>query len=105
MILSTTNEITGVTITNYLGIVSATTYASYNAGKGMSFKDMFKHKKYIEAYELALEEAKESAFQKLKVNAEKLKANAIVGINLDVESVSSGMYTIVSIVGTAVSTE
>ena len=103
MILTTTNSINGKTISNYLGIVSATTYASASTLKGMSFSDMFKQKKYYDAYEKAFEEAKEDAFQKLKVNAEKLNANAIVGIDLDIESVSSGMYTVVSIVGTAVS--
>jgi len=103
MTLTTTNEISGKTITQYLGIVSATTYARAYSGKGMSFTDMFKQKKYYEAYEKALEEAKENAFQKLKENATKLNANAIVAIDLDIESVSSGMYTVVSIVGTAVS--
>jgi uncharacterized protein YbjQ (UPF0145 family) len=102
MVLTTTNDIAGSTITNYLGIVSATTYVRYNATKGMSFKDMFKHQNYIDAYEITIEETKEAAFQKLKENAVKLKANAIVGISMDVESVSAGAYTVVSIVGTAV---
>lgn len=104
MILTTTNSIEGNTITKYLGVVSATTYASSYSNKGLSFSDMFKQKKYYEAYEKALEEAKESAFQKLKKNAEQLKANAIVGISLDIESISAGAYTVISIVGTAVTT-
>ena len=102
MILTTTNDIADKTITKYLGIVSATTYTTAYASKGMSFSDIFKQKKYYEAYERALEEAKENAIQKLKQNAEKLNSNAIVGINLDIESISTGMYTVVSIVGTAV---
>lgn len=101
MILTTTNNIEGKSIDKYLGIVSGTTYVTYTNTK-MSFKDMFSHKKYYEAYEKALEGAKEEAFQKLKANAKNLKANAIVGINVDVESVSSSMYTMVSVVGTAV---
>jgi uncharacterized protein YbjQ (UPF0145 family) len=105
MILTTTNEIEGKSVTSYLGIVSATTYASSYTSKGMSFSDMFKSKKYYEAYEAALEDAKESAFQKLKENAKNLKADAIVGIHLDVESVSAGAYTMISIVGTAVAIE
>jgi len=105
MVLTTTPDIQGAKITNYLGIVSATTYASAYAGKDMSFKDMFKQKKYQESYEKALEEAKESAFQKLKENAQRLNANAIVGISIDIESVTSSMYTVISIVGTAVKVE
>lgn len=105
MILTTTNNISGKSITKYLGIVSATTYASTYKTKEMSFSDMFKQKKYYEAYEKALEEAKENAFQTLKENAKQLNANAIVGISLDIESLSTGMYTVVSIVGTAVTTE
>ncbi|TMM57983.1 YbjQ family protein [Maribacter algarum] len=100
MILTTTNTIEGKSVSKYLGIVTGTTYVTYEMTK-MSFKDMFKQKKYYEAYEKGLEEAKEEAFQKLKDNAERLNANAIIGISVDVESVSGSMYTMVSVVGTA----
>ena len=101
MILTTTNTIENRAITDYLGIVSGTSYVSYESTK-MSFKDMFAQKKYYEAYERGLEKTKEEAFQKLKENAKGLNANAIVGISIDVESVSASMYTLVSVVGTAV---
>lgn len=102
MILTTTNSIEGKTITNYLGIVSTVTYTATFSGAGMSFKDMFSSKKYYAAYEKALLDAKETAFQKLKTHAENLKANAIVGISVDVESISESMTSMISIVGTAV---
>lgn len=102
MILTTTNTIEGKTITHYLGIVSDVKYTATFSGAGMSFKDMFSSKKYYDAYEKSLLEAKESAFQKIKTHAENLKANAIVGISVDVESISGSMTSMISIVGTAV---
>ena len=102
MIITTTNTIEGKTITSYLGIVTGTHYSAGFDGKGMSFKDYFSSKKYYNAYEKALEEAKENAFQKLKENATKLKANAIVGVSVDIESMSHSSNLMISVVGTAV---
>ena len=102
MVLTTTNSIEGKTISNYLGIVTGSTYASTMGAKGMSFKDMFSTKKTYAIYEKSLEEAKEDAFQKLKANASKMNANAIVGISIDIETVPTSMISMVSIVGTAV---
>ena len=48
-----------------------------------------------------MNEAKEQAFQKLQTNASNLKANAVVGISVDVETVG-GSYFFVSVTGTAV---
>lgn len=102
MILTTTNSIEGKTISNYLGIVTGTKYTATISHKGMSFKDMFSSQKTYEAYEKSLEVAKEDAFQKLKSNAVKMKANAVVGISVDIETVPSSMISVVSVVGTAV---
>jgi uncharacterized protein YbjQ (UPF0145 family) len=102
MILTTTNSIEGKTITNYLGIVSDVTYTTTFKGTGMSFKDMFSSEKLYASYEKSLLDAKETAFQKLKKHAENLKANAIVGISIDVEPISGSMTSMISIVGTAV---
>ncbi len=104
MILTTTNSIEGHKITEYKGIVTGISYnSSYNYnGTKMSFKDMFNMKKYYEAYELGLEGIKEEAFQKLKDNAQKLNADAVVGIKIDIETVSSSAVLVVSITGTAV---
>jgi len=102
MILTTTPTVDGKLVKNYLGIVSGTTYASTFATKNMSFKDMFKQSKLNEATEKAMEEAKESAFQELKENADNLKANAIVGISLDIEHIANTAYWMITVVGTAV---
>lgn len=102
MILTTTNNIEGKVISKYLGIVTGITYTPIYGGKGMTFKDMFSTAKYYESHEKGLEEAKEKAFQKLKSNGEKLKANAIVGISVDVESIANSTASMISVTGTAV---
>ncbi|AUC14616.1 hypothetical protein BTO06_05450 [Tenacibaculum sp. SZ-18] len=104
MVLTTTNSIEGFRILEYQGIVTGISYGSsysYNGTK-MSFKDMFSTKKYYEAYSLGLASLKEEAFQKLKKNAKALNANAIVGIKIDIETVSNSAVLVVSVTGTAV---
>ncbi|WP_298237260.1 heavy metal-binding domain-containing protein [uncultured Algibacter sp.] len=94
MILSTTNSIEGHPIQDYLGIVTG---VSTNVKTSFSFKTT-KNKKLYEDF---INQAKEEAFQSLKENANKLKANAVVGISIDIET-SSTSYFFVSITGTAV---
>ena len=104
MILTTTDNIEGKKITKYLGVVSGTTFTYTFSSKNVSFKDMFSSEKSYKGYAKSLEEAKESAFQQLMENAKNLNANAIVGISVDIESVSGSMTSMISIVGTAVTT-
>lgn len=104
MILTTTNSIENHKIVDYLGIVTGISYnSSYSyKGKSMSFKDMFNTKKYYEAYAEGLENIKEEAFQKLQDNAKTLGANAVVGIQVDIETLANTTTLVVSITGTAV---
>lgn len=94
MILTTTNTIEGHVIQDYLGIVTG---VSINIKTSFSFKTE-KNKKLYQDF---VNQAKEEAFQSLKENAIKLKANAVVGISIDIEA-SSTSYFFVSITGTAV---
>ncbi|WP_370477372.1 heavy metal-binding domain-containing protein [Tamlana flava] len=94
MILTTTNNIEGHKIENYLGIVTG---VSSNLKRSFSFKT----ERNMELIADVINKAKEEAFQQLRDNAIKLKANAVVGITLDLES-ESGAYFFVSITGTAV---
>ena len=104
MILTTTNSIESFKIVDYLGIVTGSAYNSSYSSKGnkMSFRDMFSMSKHYETYAEGLESIKEKAFQNLKDNAEKLGANAVVGIKLDIEPVANSSVILVSIAGTAV---
>ncbi|WOD45012.1 YbjQ family protein [Hwangdonia lutea] len=96
MILTTTNTIEGYTVQDYLGIVTG---ISVNMPKATF---TFKMEKYYQSYEVKINEVKEEAFQKLRDNAIKLKANAVVGIRVDVETSPTSGLIFVSITGTAV---
>ncbi|MBU2921610.1 YbjQ family protein [Winogradskyella psychrotolerans] len=104
MILTTTNSIENHNIIDYLGIVTGISFNSTHSykGKNMSFKDMFSSQKYYEAYAKGLEHVKEEAFQKLQDNAKALGANAVVGVQIDIETLATTNTLIVSITGTAV---
>lgn len=95
MILTTTNTIEGHTIKDYLSVVSGVAMSKKATSMGFSMS------KYYTALEQNIEHIKEEAFQKLSVNANKLKANAVVGIKVDIE-LTTGNYIMVSITGTAV---
>ena len=95
MILTTTNSIDGYSIAEYRGIVSGT---AVNVQK---MKMTFNMQKYYSGISESVSEVKDQAFEQLKLNAEKLNANAVVGINVDIE-LSTSNYVIVTITGTAV---
>ncbi|VXB53705.1 conserved hypothetical protein [Flavobacterium sp. 9AF] len=95
MILTTTHSIEDYKIIEYLGIVSG---ISVNM---QTMKMTFNMKKYYAAISESIAEVKEQAFAQLKENAEKLNANAVVGINVDMELTTSN-YVTVTITGTAV---
>jgi len=103
MIITTTPSIEGKTIVKYLGIVSSETIVGANI-----FRDLFASIRDIvggraASYESVLRRAKESALKELQVNAVEIGANAIVGIDLDYETVgSNGSMLMVSASGTAV---
>jgi uncharacterized protein YbjQ (UPF0145 family) len=95
MILTTTNSIEGHKIVDYLGIVTGVSMDYQKATMTFSMK------KWYASLEGQVNTEKEAAFQQLKDNAIKLGANAVVGINLDLEVGSTGSIT-VSVTGTAV---
>jgi len=57
--------------------------------------------KYYDGISKSIEEVKTKAFEQLKENAEKLNANAIVGIKVDIDFTAANFIT-VCISGTAV---
>ncbi len=103
MILTTTPGIEGKRIIQYLGIVTGETIVGANI-----FKDIMAGIRDIVggrsgAYEKAFRKAREIAFQEMEQEAADLGADAIVGIDLDTETVGSqGAMLMVSVNGTAV---
>ena len=96
MILTTTDSIEDYKILAYRGIVSGT------AVNSQRMTMTFNVDKYYEGISEGVSEIKAKAFEKLKENAEKLNANAVVGIAVDIELNSSNTIA-VSVTGTAVS--
>lgn len=103
MILSTTPTLEGKPIKQYLGIVTGETIIGANAIKDFmaGLTDFFGGRSTT--YEKVLIEAKETAIKELEERATRLGANAIVGIDLDYETVGQkGGMLMVTVSGTAV---
>lgn len=91
----------GKTIGGYLGIVTGETIIGANL-----FRDIFASVRDVVggrsgAYEEVLREAKDTALREMEEKAMALGADAIIGIDLDYETIRNGML-MVSASGTAV---
>ena len=105
MLLTTTNVIDGKQIVKYHGLVTGDAILGANI-----FRDFFAGIRDIvggrsAAYEKELRNAKAIALQEMSDQAEDLGANAVVGVDLDYETIqvgSGGGMLMVSASGTAV---
>ena len=103
MIVTTTPSVEGQPVTEYLGIVSGEAIMGANM-----FKDMFAGIRDIVggrsgAYEEELRRAKDIAMREMQENAAHMGANAILGVDLDYETVgANGSMLMVTASGTAV---
>jgi uncharacterized protein YbjQ (UPF0145 family) len=104
MILTTTATIEGKKIKEYHGLVSAETIIGANIFKDFlaGFRDIVGGRSA--SYEKVLKEAKTAALLELETEARALGANAVIGIDLDFETVGNGMLMVCAS-GTAVSFE
>lgn len=93
----------GMKITAYHGIVSGETIIGANVIRDFfaSVRDFIGGRSG--AYEEVLREAKDTALREMEANAARLGANAVIGIDLDYETVgSNGSMLMVTCSGTAV---
>jgi uncharacterized protein YbjQ (UPF0145 family) len=104
MIITTTPSIEGKRITAYLGLVDGEAILGANI-----FADMFAGLRDIiggrsGAYEKELRNAKEIALREMEEEARSLGADAIVGVDLDYETIGTdrGGMLMVAVSGTAV---
>ena len=103
MLLTTTNTIEGHPIVEYYGVVSGETIIGANF-----VKDFFAGIRDIVggrsgSYERVLRAAKDTAMQEMSDAAARLGANAVVGIDLDYETIgNSSSMLMVACSGTAV---
>ena len=103
MIITTTPTIEGRPIKEYKGIVTGETIIGANFIKDFlaGIRDFIGGRSG--AYEKVLREGKETSIQEMMQRAETLGANAIVGIDLDYETVGQGgSMLMVTCSGTAV---
>lgn len=103
MLVTTTPTIEGKEIVRYYGIVSGETIIGANV-----FRDIFASIRDIVggrsgSYEEVLREAKNTALREMEAQAAQMGANAVIGVDLDYETVgSSGSMLMVTACGTAV---
>ena len=103
MILSTTPTIEGRPIRDYRGVVTGETIIGANL-----FTDFLAGIRDIvggrsSAYERVLREAKDTSMKEMQERAEQLGANAIVGIDIDYETIGeANSMLMVAVSGTAV---
>jgi len=106
MLISTTSILEGRRVKQYIGLVSGEAILGANI-----FRDLFANIRDIvggrsAAYEKELRRAKEIALEDMKQEAAALGANAVIGVDLDYETIGqSGGMLMVSASGTAVVTE
>lgn len=103
MLLSTTPTLEGHSIKEYKGIVTGETIIGANVLKDFmaGLTDFFGGRS--KTYEKVLIQAKETALNELQQRAREMGANAIVGIDLDYETLGSdGGMLMVTASGTAV---
>ncbi|MGF1528465.1 MAG: heavy metal-binding domain-containing protein [Candidatus Competibacterales bacterium] len=103
MLYTTTALVEGKTVSQYLGVVTGETILGANIIKDIfaSFSDFFGGRSAT--YERELQKARESAFADMDQEAQALGANAIIGIDIDYETVGSrGGMLMVTVSGTAV---
>ena len=101
MLITTTNTIEGHTIAEYKGIVTGEAILGANI-----FRDFFAAVRDIvggrsAAYERELNKAQDIAVSEMVEKARELGGNAVIGVDLDYETIGGGML-MVSVSGTSV---
>lgn len=101
MLLTTTNNVDGKTVRDYLGIVSGEAIMGANVVRDFfaSVTDVIGGRSG--AYESQLKKARELCLNEMENEASVLNADAIIGIDIDYDTVRDGML-MVTASGTAV---
>ena len=106
MLVTTTPIIEGKRIIRYYGIVSGETIIGANVFRDFlaGIRDFVGGRSG--AYEEVLRQAKDTAIREMEEPAARLGANAVIGVDLDYETVGgSGSMLMVTATGTAVTIE
>jgi len=105
MIITTTGGIEGHRIVEYKGLVTSTSIHGINIGRDLKALGRNLVGGRSKTYEDELDRGQQEALTELLEAAEKVGANAIVGIALDAEALGNGNMLLVTMIGTAVLVE
>ena len=102
MLITTTNTIEGRPVQEYLGVVTGETILGANVFKdiGAQFRDVFGGRAGM--YEQELRKARQTALDEMTDEAAKMGATAVIGVDIDYETVGGGNMLMVTAAGTAV---
>lgn len=103
MIITTTPTVEGRTIREYKGLVTGETIIGANFVKDFfaSIRDVVGGRS--SSYEQVLSEARDTSMNEMMQRAQQMGANAIVGIDIDYETIgANGSMLMVAVSGTAV---
>ncbi len=102
MLITTTSTLQDKRVVRYIGLVSGEAIIGANIVKDFfaGIRDIVGGRAGM--YEESLRHAKTIAVDEMKHNAMQLGANAIIGVDLDYETVGGGSMLMVSASGTAV---
>jgi uncharacterized protein YbjQ (UPF0145 family) len=107
MIISTTYQLDGYVVSEYLGLVRGIIVRSPTIAQGIlgGLKSIIGG--HIGAYTEMCEQAREQAYQSMIAHAEQMGANAIVGVSYDASDVGSDQTSATEVLcyGTAVVVE
>jgi len=102
VLISTTPTVEGRNIIHYRGLVTGEAIIGANIFRDMlaSMRDIIGGRS--RAYEQALEKARQVATEEMVVRATTMKANAVIGVDIDYEVFGEGGMMMVSLSGTVV---
>ncbi len=102
--MTTTNAIEGYRIRQYLGIVTGEAIIGANILRDIlaGLRDIFGGRS--RSYEKVLQEARQTALREMAEAAVRLGANAVIGVDIDYETISMGSTNMLMVTasGTAV---
>ena len=101
MIITTTHDIQGQTVSEYLGVIVGESIIATNILRDVmaGVRDIVGGRSG--AYEQKMQEARDIALREMAEEAEELGADAVLGVDIDYETVGNNMM-MVSASGTAV---
>jgi uncharacterized protein YbjQ (UPF0145 family) len=104
MIISTTNDIEGKTISKYHGVVSGQVIYGVNIFRDITLKMMNIKGGRLGSYETILKKGFKQAIDQMQKEAETFHANAVLGIRTEYEFLGKkNEMVMVAVIGTAVS--